>query len=500
MNNLLLLPVVIPMFIGVILIFFVKNIRVQRAISVIGSLALLIASVYLAFAAYESNSQVLTLELGNWQAPFGIVLVGDMLATLLVALAGIVGLFSLLFAFQSIGEEREKSYFYSFFFFLLTGVNGAFLTGDLFNLFVFFEVMLISSYVLIVHGGTKFQLRESFKYMVINMVASIFFLVGVAYIYAVTGTLNMADLAEKVGVIGQDGMLNVIAIIFLIVFAMKGAFFPLYFWLPNAYAGPPAVVTALFAALLTKVGIYSIFRSFTLIFIHDREFTHTIILILAGLTMIFGVLGALSQFNINRILNFQIISQVGFMALGIGLYSPLAIAASVYYIVHDIIIKAALFFTAGATEKVAGTSDLKKMSGLLKTHPWLGWLFFITAMSFVGIPPLSGFFGKFGLVLGGIEVGTTLAYILVAVVLLVSLLNLLSMMRIFMKAFWGEKNDTEPKITNKQSIGLLRPIIPLVALSIVLGLGSEPAFQYALAIADQILDPSIYIDAVLSGK
>lgn len=496
MSNFLTLPILLPMFIGTILIFLAKKHRIQRVIAGISSIVLLAVAIYLAYAVYQSPDQIITLEVGDWSAPFGIVLVADMFATMMVILSSIVGAVCLFFAFKTIHSDREKFYFYPFYFYLLTGVNGAFLTGDIFNLFVFFEVMLISSYVLIVHGGTGYQLRESFKYVVMNMVASAFFLVALAYLYATTGTLNMAHLGERVAELGQEGILNGVAIIFLFVFGAKGALFPLYFWLPKSYYGPPAAISALFGGLLTKVGIYAIIRTFTLIFVHNPSFTHTIILYLAAGTMFFGVLGAVSQFDFKRILSFHIISQVGYMAMGLGVFSPLAIAGAIYYIAHHIIVKSALFLFAGATEKITGTTDLKKMGGLLKTHPWLGWLFFISAMSLAGIPPLSGFFSKFALILSAVQ---EQEYFIVAVALIVGVLTLFSMMKIFMYAFWREPTIKEEDINKKEMFGLLRPIIPLVVLTIGLGFLAEPIFTYSLGVADQILDPANYIQAVL-GK
>jgi multicomponent Na+:H+ antiporter subunit D len=452
---------------------------------------MLLISIYLAIHVYQNGIGV--LELGNWPAPFGIVLVADMFATIMVVLCGVIGVVCLFFAFQTISPEREKYFFYPFYFFLLTGVNGAFLTGDLFNLFVFFEVMLISSYVLVVMGGTKFQLRESLKYVIINVFASILFIVAIAYVYAVTGTLNMAHIAERVAALEQTGVLNVIAIVLFFVFAMKGALFPLYFWLPRSYFGPPAAIAALFGGLLTKVGIYAIIRSFTLIFTHDPGFTHTLILVIAGLTMVLGGLGAVSNFDFKMILSYHIISQIGYMVMALGIYSPLAIAAGIFYIAHNIIVKSALFLFAGATQRITGTTELKKMGGILKTHPYLAWLFFIMAMSIAGIPPLSGFFSKLPLVIAGFEEGN---YIITAVALATGMLTLFSMVKIFMYVYWGEQKHTEEQA--KIKVGkLILPILPLVALSIIIGFAAEPVITYLLQVSEQILDPSIYIESVL---
>jgi multicomponent Na+:H+ antiporter subunit D len=491
MTNLLILPVILPFFIGTLLILFAKNHPVQRVISIIASVVMVAVSTYLAWLVYHEG--ILVLTLGDWAAPFGIVLVGDTLATMMVAVSSIVGLVCLLFATQTIARKRQTYYFYPFYFFLMVGVNGAFLTGDLFNLFVFFEVMLVSSYMLIVMGGTKYQLRESFKYVVINVFASVLFIIGVAYLYAVTGTLNMAHLAQRIAEVEQTGILNVIAVLFFVVFAMKGGLFPLYFWLPNAYSGPPAAVTALFGGLLTKVGIYAILRTFTLIFTHNTDFLHQFILIIAGLTMVIGGIGAVSQFDFRKILSFHIISQVGYMVMGLGIYTQLAIAGAIYFIVHNMIVKTALFLFAGATQYVTGTSDLKKMGGVLKTHPVLGWLFGIAAISIAGIPPFSGFFSKLAVILGGFLAGN---YVIAGVGLAVGMLTLFSMIKIFSYVFWGEQKHSEEQAAIKVD-RLLWAIVPLIVLTTALGFGAEPMFQYTMQAAEQIIDPSIYIDAVL---
>jgi multicomponent Na+:H+ antiporter subunit D len=492
MNNLVILPILIPFFTGALLILFSKKLKIQRVISGLSSLVILAVAIILAIYVYQNGITV--LEAGDWPAPYGIILVADMFATIMVILSALVGVVALFFVFQTIAVKREKLYFYPFYFFLLTGVNGAFLTGDLFNLFVFFEVMLIASYVLIVHGGTKYQLRESFKYIIINMFSSMLFLAAVAYIYSITGTVNMAHLSERVAELEQAGALNVVAVIFFIVFAIKGALFPLYFWLPRSYYGPPAAIAALFGGLLTKVGVYAIIRTFTLIFYHDPGFTHKgIITVIAGLTMLLGVLGAVSQFNFKRILSYHIISQVGYMVMGLGVYTTLAVAGAIYYIVHHIIVKSALFLFAGATQKITGTNDIKQMGGLLKSHPYLAWMFFITALSLAGIPPLSGFFSKFPIVLSSFQEEQ---YVIGGVALLVGLLTLISMMKIFSYVYWGKQKHTEAQA--KYPVGkLLLPVVPLVALTIILGLAAEPIFSYSLLAAEQIMDPSNYIDSVL---
>lgn len=495
MSNLVLLPVLIPFIVGVLLIFFKKQIPFQRFVSGVTAFVLVIISVYMTYTIYQDG--ILTLQLGDWKAPYGIVLVGDLFSGIMVVLASIVAFSCLWFAFLTLHPDREKFYFYPFFFFLMTGVNGSFLTGDIFNLFVFFEVMLISSFVLISMGGKKYQLRESFKYVVISTFGSMFFVIAVALLYSVTGTLNFAHLADRIGQAaeaGHTGILTVIAILFLLVFGLKGALVPLHFWLPNSYFAPPTAVAALLGGLLTKVGVYSIIRTYTLIFNHNQEFLLNVVLILAGLTMFFGVIGAVSKFDFKRILAIHIVSQVGYMIMGLGIFTQMAIAGSIYIIAHNMIVKTALFLYCGATEKVTGTTNLKKMSGLLKTHPHLGWLFFIAAISLAGIPPLSGFFAKFALVFGGLDAGN---YFIVFVSLVVGLLTLFSMVKIFMYVFWGSPSMS-PEEAKKRKVGkLLLPGIPLVIISFLMGILAEPLFVLLFEAADQLLDPSIYINSVL---
>lgn len=491
MNNLIILPIVIPLLTGILLIFFNKKIKIQKWLSLIASISGIVSASLIVQVVHENGIQ--TLELGGWEAPFGIVLVADMYSSLLVLTTSIIGLTALLFAFSSIDAQREKFYFYSGVQFLILGVTGAFLTGDIFNLFVFFEVMLMSSYMLIVLGSSKSQLRESIKYILVNVISSALFVIGVAYLYAITGTLNMADLSVKIAEMGQSGLLTVISILFLIVFGLKGALFPLFFWLPGSYKAPPSVVTALFGALLTKVGIYSITRIYTLIFYHDPSFTHQILAWLAALTIIFGVIGSIAYWDIKKIVIYNIITAVGVILFGIAANTRDSIEGSIYYLLHDMIIKGALFFLVGVIITITGTSNLRKFSGLISSHPFLAWLFFISAISLAGIPPLSGFIGKLKIVKGGFDAGE---YTISIIVLLSSLLVLYSVMKIFIHGFWGEPKG-EVNVSKGSLKGLLLPIIILLSLSIIYGFGVESIAPYITQAADTLIDPTIYIQAVL---
>ncbi len=379
--------------------------------------------------------------------------------------------------------------------FLVTGVNGSFLTGDLFNLFVFFEVMLLASYVLLSLGGTKVQLRESIKYVLINVISSALFLASIAYLYGMTGTLNFAHLSVRVAEVGQDGLMNTIALLFVVVFGLKAALF-LFFWLPGSYGAPPTAIAAVFAALLTKVGIYALFRMFTLIFYHEPQFTHTVLAVMAALTMILGGIGAVAYNDIRKILAYNVIIAVGFIIAGLAVFSLPAVSGAVYYLIHDMLVKGVLFLLGGTVIALFGTAKLKEMSGLIRTHPVLGWLFFIVTLSLVGVPPFSGFIGKVFVTKGAIEGGF---YWLAAIALLSSVFVLYSLLKIFMNAFWGETNLSEDMEKASTKGILLVPCVLLVVLSIALGLGVEWVHPYINQASMELMNPAVYIEAVLNG-
>ena len=414
---------------------------------------------------------------------------------LLVLTTAIVTGILLIYGFSSIGRAHENMFFYPFVFFLIAGVNGSFLTGDLFNLFVCFEVMLLSSYVLITLGGRKVQLVESIKYISINVLSSWFFLVGIAYLYGTVGTLNMAHLSARIAEVGQGPLLTVISIIFLIVFSLKSGLL-LYFWLPGSYSAPPTVVAALFGALLTKVGIYAMFRAFTLIFYHEPGVTHLMIGIMAGITMIGGSIGAIAYNDIRKIVSYNVVIAVGFILVGLAVSTEVAIQGSIYYLIHDMIIKALLFLIAGTMIYLTGTARIENMSGLIRNYPLLGWLFFITMLSLAGIPPLSGFIGKVYVGQGAIEAG---AFVLLTIAFLSSIFVLYSLLRIFLNCFWGETiiNEDDDVPLKK---GMLIPLVLFGVLTIALGVGAEGLAPYVSDAARTLTNPDIYIDAVLNDN
>lgn len=489
MSNFAVLPIIIPLLAGVIIAFFNKKIIVARVLSKIFIVINLFVTAYVTYLVFTQG--LLILETGSWEAPYGIVFVADPLSILLVLTTNILSVACIFISPRLVSDKKESFYFYTFVFLLISGVSGAFLTGDLFNLFVFFEVLLMASYGLIVLGGEKKQLRESLKYVLINLFSSIIFVTTVAFLYAIVGTVNMAHIAERVQEVEQTGALTTIGIVFFFVFATKAALFPLYYWMPKSYTVPNPVVSALFGALLTKVGIYSIMRIYTLIFVGETELTHNFFIIVAGLSMIFGVIGALSTNDIKLLISYNVIPSIGFILVGIALANENGLSGATYYLMHDMIIKTVLFLIVGVIVYAAGTADLRKLGGLMHVYPQLGWSLFIAALVLAGIPPLSGFIGKLLLLRGSVENDQIL---IIIVMLISSLLILYSVMKIFIQCFWGEKNTN---IETKSIRGMLPPIVGLLTISVFLGIGSEFVYPYINDVATYLLDPEIYINAVL---
>ncbi len=491
MNNILVLPMLIPLLTGIILVFIRSNVKLQQLLSIVSIILTATVSVYILERIQREG--VLRLDFGGWKPPYGILFVADSFSMLLVLTSSIVTGIILLYAFSTMGKAYKQMFFYPFVFFLITGVNSSFLTGDLFNLFVSFEVMLLSSYALIALGGRKVQLMESIKYVAVNVLSSWFFLLGIAYLYGTVGTLNMAHLSVRIAEVGQSPLLTIISLIFLLVFALKAGLL-LYFWLPGSYSVPPTAVAALFGALLTKVGIYAMFRVFTLIFYHEPSITHTLIAVMAVITMIGGSIGAIAYNDIRQIATYNVVISVGFILIGLALSTNVALQGSIYYLVHDIIVKALLFLLVGTMIYLTGKSKIQEMSGLIRNYPVLGWLFFIAMLSLAGIPPLSGFIGKVFIGQGAIE---SESYLLLGVGFLSSIFVLYSLLRIFLNCFWGEtiisEDDDKPL-----KMGVLIPSVLLGLLTIGLGLGADAISAYVSDATRTLTDPSIYIRAVLN--
>ena len=469
---------------------------VQRGVSLAGSVSLLAAAIAVLVAVWDVGA--IATQVSNRDAPFGITLVADRLSAIMVVITGVCAVAVGIYALADMDALRERLGFHSFYHLLLGGICGAFVTGDIFNLYVWFEVMLISSFALLVLGSERAQKDGAVKYVAINLISTISFLMAIGLLYGLTGTLNMADLHFAVREVEDKGLLTTVAIFFMVGFGIKAAVFPLFFWLPASYHTPPVTVSAIFSALLTKVGVYAIIRTFTLIFNQDVELTHNVLLVIAALTMLTGVLGAAAQNEVRRILSFHIISQIGYMVLGVALYTPLGLLGAVFYLVHHIVVKANLFLVSGVMHRVGGSFELAYLGSLYREKPFLAILFLIPAFSLAGFPPLSGFWAKLLLLQASLQVDE---YVIAFVALLVGLLTIYSMTKIWTQAFWKPRPASVEALPDRvpaaHMVLLTLPITVLAAITIVVGLWTEPFLAFAERAADDLLNPAAYLTAVL---
>ncbi len=500
---LILLPILVPFVTAIAALLSWYHPRLQRAISLVGAVLYLATAVVIFSVVRAGGPQA--VQIGGWQAPFGITIVIDLFSAIMVLIAAFMGLVVDIYSVVNIDPERQKLGFYPLYHILIMGVSGAFIAGDLFNLYVWFEVLLIASFVLLALGSERQQLEGAFKYVTLNLLASAIFLAAAGMTYGLVGTLNMADIARRLALATAvpPGLVTTLAMMFLVAFGLKAAVFPLYSWLPAAYHTPPTTVSSIFAGLLTKVGVYALIRVFTLVFVHEQAYTNAVILVLAALTMVTAVLGAASQYHFRRILSFHSSSQIGYMIMGLGLFSPVALAGAIVYILHHSIVKTNLFLVSGIVDWVGGSYELKRLGGLYARLPALSLLFLVSALSLAGIPPLSGFWAKFTLIRAGLDARQ---YAMVAVALLVSLLTLYSMVKIWIQAFWKPQPEAYPQpqrpfhADRAGWIYRLVPIATLAVCTIVIGLAAEPIFRIALEAANQLIDPSAYIAVVLEGS
>ncbi len=436
MNTLVPLPVILPLLGAGAALMLSRRPHAQRAVSVAALTAVAGIAGILAVTADRSGPQVAWI--GAWPEPLGISLVADRLSSLMLLVSALVTLAVLVYSLGQgmTGDERTKtpiSIYHPTFLVLVAGVANAFLAGDLFNLFVSFEMLLFASYVLLTLGGTSARIRAGTIYVVVNLVSSMLFLVAIAATYAATGSLNFAQLATRLHEIPEPVSV-LVQLLLLTTFGIKAAVFPLSLWLPDSYPTAPAPVTAVFAGLLTKVGVYAILRVQTLLF-PDNRLTE-LLLAVALATMLIGILGAVAQTDIKRMLSFTLVSHIGFMIFGIGVSTVAGISGAVFYVAHHITIQTALFLVVGMIERRAGSTSLLRIGGLARLSPLLGVLFFVPAMNLGGIPPMSGFFGKVGLMQAGIQDGRVLSLVLVGASVVTSLLTLYAVAKTWSLAFW----------------------------------------------------------------
>lgn len=456
LQQLVLAPVILPLLGAGLCLSFGRSARAQRVISVTVLLAVLLASAVLLVRADRYGPQ--SFNVGGWPAEIGISLVADRLSALLLATSTIVTLCVLLYSMgQGIveyGRDTPLSVYHPTFLVLSAGVSCAFLAGDLFNLFVGFEVLLAASFVLITLGGTHARVRAGTIYIVVSLASSALFLLAISSVYAATATVNFAQLTYRFEDL-SPGVAMMLQLLLLVAFAVKAAVFPLSAWLPDSYPTAPAPVTAVFAGLLTKVGVYAIIRTQTLLF-HSGQLRE-LLLWASILTMLVGILGAVAQSDVKRILSFTLVSHIGYLIYGVALGSELGLTGAIYYTIHHITVQTTLFLVAGLIEYHAGTTNLDRAGGLAKSAPVLSVLFFIPAMNLAGIPPFSGFLGKVALIRAGATEADWLALVGVAAAVATSLLTLYAMAKIWNRAFWqpyGEyEEEYEPEDESQMIIG-----------------------------------------------
>ncbi|MBW8025252.1 Na+/H+ antiporter subunit D [Clavibacter michiganensis subsp. michiganensis] len=441
-QTLIPLVVLVPLLGAAAALVAARQRRLQVAVSVLALLAVVVISGVLLVLVDQQGGQ--SVEVGGWAAPFGIVLVVDRLSALMLLISSIVLLAVLMF---SIGQgledgdgETPVSIYNPTYLILAAGVFNAFVAGDLFNLYVGFEILLVASYVLLTLGGTEARIRAGVTYIVVSLVSSMLFLASIAMIYGALGTVNIAQISVRLDEIPPDVQL-ILHIMLLVAFGIKAAVFPLSFWLPDSYPTAPAPVTAVFAGLLTKVGVYAILRTETVMFPTDQ--LSTALMVVAALTMVIGILGAVAQADIKRLLSFTLVSHIGYMIFGIALNTVAGMTATIYYVIHHIVVQTTLFLASGLIERTGGSTSINKLGGLLKAAPVMAILFFIPALNLGGIPPFSGFIGKVALFDSGAEVGGWLTYAVIAAGAATSLLTLYALARVWNMAFWRGAEEVE---------------------------------------------------------
>jgi len=493
MNAALALPIAAPLL-GAAISIAVRQLVIQRIVSFL-SLGISLISAIIITVDVSRDTDITVSRLGGWPANIAITLVADRLAAMMLIISVAVLIIVLAFAIGQRAVDEHSSVYHPVYLVLAAGIAQSFLAGDLFNLFVAFELMLIASYVLLTLEGTDEQIQSGITYVVLNTVKSLILLTAVGLIFAATGTVNMAEAPERLAAL-PDGVRIGLNLMLLVAFGIKAAIFPLYFWLPDSYPAAPSSVTAVFAGLLTKVGVYGIIRTETLLFPGGQS---TLLIWIAGFTMVVGVIGAISHSQMKRLLSFHIVSQIGYIVMGIAIGTKAAIAAAVFYILHQIPVKTSLFLVEGIIEKETGASAFDKVGGLARRSGYFALLFMIPAFSLAGLPPFSGFLAKYSLVRSGFDDGQ---WIIIAIAIAVSLMTLISMTKIWIGLFWGEVMPEVPP----QRVGVLRhhrtmttATVVMIAGTLAIAVFAGPLYDFCIGAAEQLINPNNYIQAVRSS-
>jgi multicomponent Na+:H+ antiporter subunit D len=494
---LLALPILLPLSTAIALHLLPRRSRLLRVVAFAGSLGTLIAAVSIFVRVQQTDIQV--LQIASWPAPFGITLVADLFSALMIVMVSVIGVAVTGSSFAGVDPRREALGYHPLIQVVLMGVAGAFLTGDIFNLYVWFEVMLIGSFVLMSLHRTRAQLHAAFTYVGLNLLASAFLLTAIGLLYGQAGTLNLADLARAWPERRTPGLDAALSMLFLTAFGIKAGLFPLFFWLPASYHTPPAAVGALLAGLLTKVGVYAMIRVFTLLFPDPNAIVYRVLLVLSAVTMVVGLIGALAQRDFRRVLSFNLVGHIGFTTVGLALFTPAALGGSILYVLHHMLVISTLFLMSGLFLRQRRTTDLNALGGLYRSQPAVACLALIPLFSLAGVPPLSGFVAKVGVV--GPMLGTG-QYVVAGVALCVSLLTVLSMARLWEESFWKPAPVSSSALPPRPrlSLAMVAPIAFLVGLTIALTVFAGPVSSMTMHAAGQLLDRSTYVRAVLGEE
>lgn len=493
------LVVVLPLIGAGLTVVAGQRTRIQRAIS--GTILASVVAISAALLWATDTQRTLVVRVGGWPASQGITLLVDRLAALMLLISTVVTFAVMLYASgqgtlsddAEGGGEAPLPIFHPTLLVLSAGVSTTFISGDLFHLYVGFEMLLFASFVLLTLGGTAERVRAGVNYVVVNLLSSVIFLLAIGLVYAATGTVNLARLATRLHEL-PEATSQMLQLALLLGFCIKAAVFPMSSWLPDSYPTAPAPVTAVFAGLLTKVGVYAIIRTQTLLF-PNRPLTD-LLLWAALLTMVVGILGAVAQDDIKRLLSFTLVSHIGFMVFGIALATPAGLSAAIFYVAHHITVQTTLFLATGMIEIRGGSTSLNRLGGLAAAAPGLSLLFFIPAMNLAGIPPLSGFLGKAGLLEAGAQLGTPMAYVLLAGSVVTSLLTLYAVSRVWSRAFWRSP-ATDPGPVSRLGPGVSVPTALLVAFGLALTFFAGPLYAITDRAADSIADPAHYVRAAI---
>jgi len=477
---------------GALLLMLRKSLRLQALVA-IPALAVLVVIDALLLAYVAANGPV-TMVMGRWLPPFGIAFTADLTGALFALAGAVVAFAGGVHALADIDASGRRYGFYPFLLLLMAGVSGAFLTGDIFNLYVWFEVLLIASFGLITLGSEPRQIDGAIKYAFLNLIATTLFLVTTGYLYGLFGTLNMADIARKAAAGRAELPLMTLATLYFLAFGMKAAAFPVNFWLPASYHTPRVVVSALFAGLLTKVGIYALLRTLVMLFPVEREELSFVVVLVGVATMLFGALGALGQSDIRRLIGYVVISGIGVMLAGLSLGSPGGIGGAIFYALHSMVVMTALYMAAGLAGRLAGAFDLNALGGLYGRSALFSALSLVLFFSAAGLPPFSGFWPKVMVAKAAIDIG---AWWLAAAVLATGFLITIALGRVFALAYWRPAPAALPMQT--MPIGALLPLVLLTALTVAFGLFPERLMALVQQAAQGLADPSAYIGSVFPG-